>query len=495
MKVISEHEEELKVLEGISNLLHFDNRTQMPKKAGKQRAKQEALINQRIHNIKTSSKLKIALDKALKKENFENLSFTEKRRVKRLNKDVYKARAVPEEFVVELSKLQNRAQTSWENAKEKNDFESFKPYLKKLIEKNKEYASFIDKNKKPYEVLLDDYEEGMTTKKLDNVFGNLKPKLVGLLEKIKKSPRFGEKTIFENKKIPANVQRKHSIKIVKTILKNEETYLVGESAHPFSCEVNPDDHRITTSIRENPICSLSSSAHEAGHALYEAQIAKNLRYTSLQEGASTGIHESQSRLFENHVLENKYFLKKLKKEMEEDVPFLKSVSDDDFYFAFNKVEPSFIRTEADELTYNLHIIIRYELEKAMIEGNIDLGDLPNLWNKKYEDYLGITPPNNSKGILQDVHWSGGYFGYFPTYILGSMYSATVMKKMREELDVDECLKKHELQPIRDWLKERVHKHGRTFKPEELRKKATGDVLRSDDYIAYLTEKFSDIYLD
>lgn len=495
MKVISEHEEELKVLEGISNLLHFDNRTQMPKKAGKQRAKQDALISGKMHEVQSSATLKRALDKAVKHENFNKLSFIEQRRVKRLIKDVHKARALPQSFVIEYSELVSEAESVWQEAKETSNYDLFKPYLKKIIAKKKEYAKLINKEKPVYDVLLDDYEEEMTKEKLDEVFGNLRPKLVALLEKIKKSPRFGKKTIFENKKVPANVQRKHANKLAKLILKDENKFILRESSHPFSTTINPDDVRITTAVRDNPIFCLSSTTHEAGHSLYESQIGKDLRYTVLHDGVSLGIHESQSRFFENHVLEDKHFLKKLRKEMEEDVPFLKSVSDDDFYYAFNKVEPGFIRIEADELTYSLHVIIRYEIEKGIFNGTYDVDNLPKVWNDKYEEYLGIRPETDAKGILQDVHWSSGAMGYFPTYSLGSMYSATIRKKMSEDLDFRKLLENRDFDPIRSWLKERVHKHGRTFKPEELRKKATGDVLRSDDYIEYLTEKFSDIYLD
>ena len=485
---ISEYEEKLSKLEGIESLLHFDKTTGMPKKAVEQRGGQIGLINTHHHNLLTSDELYEALQEA----DDEDLDFVKQKRVERLKKDVKKARSLSESWVEEFSELTSEAESVWEEAREEDDYEKFKPYLKKLISMKKEYADKIDSEKEPYNVLLDDFEEGMTKEKLTTFFDELKPRLISLLDEIKQSKEYERETGLENKEFDIDKQREMANDVAESILKDTKRYQIRESAHPFTIRINPDDVRITTRVHEDNLYSIVSTVHESGHALYELGFDRDHWRTVLADAPSFGIHESQSRFWENHVFLDRQYLKGKYEEMKD--RFDLDVSFEAFYKHMNRVEPGLIRVEADEVTYTLHVIIRFEIEKALFEGNLDVEELPKAWNNKYEEYLGVSPESDAEGVLQDVHWSHGSFGYFASYSLGSVYASMLAEEAEEDIDgFVEKLEDEEFDDIRAWLKKNIHEEGRLYQPENLIEKVTGSGLDADTYMAYLREKFLEIY--
>ena len=382
-----------------------------------------------------------------------------------------------------------------EEAKEKNDFSMLQPYLEKIVDYKRRFIDYWGYEDNKYNVLLNQYEPGMTTDVLDKVFGELREAIIPLLKNITESTQKPDTSMLF-KPFPKEKQKEFSTMILKVLGYDFAAGRLDETAHPFQISLNPGDVRVTTKYDEKDFrTAVFGTIHECGHALYEQNISKDLVGTPLCSGASMGIHESQSLFFENFIGRNEAFWKKY-------YPALKKMSNgqfdnidlEDFYKAINVAGPSYIRIEADELTYPLHIIIRYEIEKELFNGNLEVKDLPRVWNEKMEEYLGIKPRNDQEGVLQDIHWSGGDFGYFPSYALGYLYAAQFKNAMLKDIpEFDSCLEQGDVAPIRQWLTDHVHQYGKLKKPIDILKDVTGEGLNAKYLIDYLTEKYTKVY--
>ena len=409
-------------------------------------------------------------------------------------KELENNQKVPFELMERYQKSCSDAFYYWKKAKNENNYSIFRPYLEKVIKCQIEMGNYIKKdNQSIYEAFLDSYEEGITEKELDEFFAKLKSRIVPLLKKtVDSNVKIDDE--FMSRKVRKSSQMKMGIMIAKEIGYDFSRGQVKETEHPFTTDISDNDIRITTHIYPNNFASnLFTMAHEGGHGIYGQQISPKYNNSILKDGASMAFHESQSRFFENIIARNKYFVDYYYPKLAKLSPnTFKDVSSDKFYKAINKVCPSLIRTEADELTYCLHIMIRYEIEKLMINGKVDYDNLNKLWNQKYKEYLGIDVPNDTNGILQDVHWTGGV-GYFFSYALGNAYSAQIYNTLRKQLDVDNLLSTGKVKVITKWLKDNVHQYGRLIKSKDLIFKITGENLNVDYYCNYLEEKFSKIY--
>jgi carboxypeptidase Taq len=368
------------------------------------------------------------------------------------------------------------------------------PYLEELVAYKKKFASYWNADQHPYDVLLDMYEPGVTMETLDEVFPALRKALTNLLEQIKQSNVKPDTSVLQTH-FSKEQQKAFTISVLEKMGYDFEAGRLDDTIHPFEITLNPKDVRITTRYDEEDFrMAVFGTIHEGGHALYEQNIAETLASTPLASGTSMGIHESQSLFWENFVARSEAFWKGHFEEFKTYAPAsLQDIDFETFYQAVNEVKASFIRIEADELTYALHIMIRYELEKALFKDEIEVKDLPEIWNSKMEEYLGIVPESDSQGVLQDIHWSGGDFGYFPSYALGYMYAAQFHAKMQESLDTDSLIEKGDFAPIKEWLTEQIHQYGKAKKPLELLQDVTGEGLNPNHLVSYLTEKYSKIY--
>lgn len=494
---LKELEKEMTLLEETFALLHWDQVTLMPKNALKYRAEQMAYFSKLAHEKRTSKELQSIISFLFKKENFEKLNKIDQIIVEKYNKKIKKWNKLPPSFVEELSRLVPESHNAWEQAREEKNFKKFQPYLENMVALKRKEAKLIDPTAHPYDVLLDDFEEGMTVKELDEVFPKLRDGLKQLIDKIKSSDKYKNQVdVLGKKKFPIE-QQKEVVTELKEMLFLDPAYSVqGIAVHPFMTRISPEDVRITTNYRERqPFFSFGSTAHESGHALYELGFDPKLRYTILYGAPSLAIHESQSRFWENQICRGKefwnFYYSSYKKKFNED---LKDVSKEEFYSLMNQVKPSLIRIESDEVTYCMHVIIRYELERALLDGSLEVKDLPKEWNEKYTEYLGVTPKNDSEGVLQDVHWSEGLIGYFPTYALGTMYSSMLYNKMKEEVsNVESKISKGDLKVVLDWLRKNVHVKSSTKLADEIVSEVCGEGLTEKDYLEYLNEKYLEIY--
>ncbi|MBI2669072.1 carboxypeptidase M32 [Candidatus Woesearchaeota archaeon] len=478
---------EMEILEGTEALLHWDKSTFLPKKAAEQRSEQVAYISGLLHAKRTDPQFQKAVQQLRRRP--KGLSFVEKRLVEEYTKKMNKWTKIPLSHVEEFSKVAALSFKAWERAREKNDFTMFAPYLEKIVQLKKKEAVYINPKGHPYEVLMDEFEEGMTIVKVEAVFAKLKPELMGILSKIKNSKRYKAQQPRTGN-FPVETQKLITQDISRMILGENDCFCCVESVHPFTTTICPDDVRITTAYQEDPLFSFLSTAHECGHALYELGFGDQLRGTVLFDSPSFGLHESQSRFWENQVMKSREFWQYYYPFYRKHFPALSAVSADDFYFSLNQVRPSLIRIECDEVTYCLHIIIRYELERALLEGKIAVKELPQLWAAKYQVYLGVEPKNAVEGVLQDVHWSEGSFGYFPSYAIGTMYAATIFSKVQKHMP---GVRGGDFGPIIQWLRKNIHQHGALYPAEEVVRKSCGKGLTADDFLAYLKKKYYGLY--
>jgi len=391
---------------------------------------------------------------------------------------------------MEYMKLTNDANHVWEKAKLENDYPSFEPYLEKIVATLKRFAKYRDPDKKPYNVFLDDYEKGYTMEDYDRFFAVLREKVVPLIhDSISKYKEVRDDFM----KLPYSVDKQKELteKLIDIMKINRDNFAWAESEHPFTMGINKKDVRFTTHFHETNLSSaIYSTIHEGGHATYELNTADELMYTGLDGGASLGLHESQSRFYENNIGRSKEFTALIHPIIKELYPEqFSDVSAEDLFNAVNKPEASLIRVEADELTYSLPIMVRYEIERMLFNGDIEVSELPKVWKEKYQEYLGITPPNDSSGVLQDVHWSEGMFGYFPTYALGSAISAQLVAHMEKEFDYKADIAKGDLSRINAWMSEKVHRHGGLLKPKEIINYACGEDFDPNYYCDYLIKKY------
>ncbi len=477
------------------SVLFWDLRTGAPKKGVAQRSEVIGMISEEIYKLTTSEEMEKYLLHFEAPDNSSIMDDMLRAVVKDCRREFDKYRKIPVDRYKEYVILTSNAESVWEDAKNSNDFQMFRPYLEKIVRFNQEFIELWGYQENKYNTLLDINEPGMTVEKLDGIFNQLRARIVPLAAKINSSRRGSEENVlgqyFDIKK-----QEEFSLYILKEMGYDFEAGRLDESEHPFTIGINPGDVRITTHYYPEDFASaLMSSMHEGGHALYEQNISSKLYGTPLCNGASMGIHESQSRFWENIIGRSKDFWAHYYGELQKFFPEqLGEVSLDSFYKAINRVEPSLIRVEADEVTYNLHVMIRYEIEKALINGEMQVVDLPEIWNSKMQEYLGVVPPNDTKGVLQDVHWAGGSFGYFPSYTLGNIYAAQIYNTARKEIaDFDKLLANGELVKIKQWLVDKVYQYGKLIEPEELIIRITGETTDPRYLMEYLENKYKDIY--
>jgi carboxypeptidase Taq len=492
-------DKEIYLMKCIAALLNWDTTVNMPIKASIQRAEQESLISVRIHELSTSRKLVNLLKRLSQKKFYRKLSDTDRARVDLYNHLLKKTLKVPKKYVEEYSKAASLSHQMWEESRKKESYETFASYLKKIFELKKQEAKYISPKTHPYNIFLDEFERDITMNEIDAVFDGLKQELITLLKKIRNSPNYmsiNKKRLAGFGSFPAGAQLEICDDISRRIIVDTGRFSSAESTHPFMVSLGADDLRITTAVRSDPFFSFSSTAHEAGHALYESNFDTKIRGTILVSDSiiSFAMHESQSRLWEKIICQSKYFWKGYYPYYSSIFLQLKKVRLEDFYKMINLVEPSLVRIEADELTYSLHIIIRYEIERGVLDGTIKFCDIEKTWNKKYAEYLGVTPSKPTEGVLQDSHWASGLIGYFPTYTLGSIYAVMLYNQMKKENpQLEQDIEKLDFTFIRNWLKEHIHKYGASKTTKELIRNACGKDLDVKEYVEYLKNKYYAIY--
>ena len=415
------------------------------------------------------------------------------RELEMLRKDYDRMRRIPAEEFVQYQVLLNEADAAWHKAKPANDFASFAPYLEKIVAYCRKFAAYYNPDMDPYDALLNEYEEGMNQKTLDVFFAQLRGAIVPLVEKISQGPQIDDSFLYRH--YPIQQQRAFSDYLMEVMGIDRNYCAIGETEHPFTEGFNNHDVRITTHYHEdNLVSSMYSVIHEGGHALYELGCDDCYNYTVLGGGVSMGIHESQSRFYENLIGRSRAFVHAIFPYLQAHFPEqLANVTEEMFYRAVNKAQPSLVRTEADELTYCLHIMVRYEIEKQLIAGTLEVKDLPQRWNALYRQYLGIEVPNDKEGCLQDSHWSFGGIGYFPSYALGSAYGAQMLACMEKDLgDVFPSVAQGNLAPVTDWLRTHIHRYAGFKKPGPLFRQVCGEFDPSY-YTDYLTKKYTELY--
>lgn len=405
-----------------------------------------------------------------------------------------KARRVPPEFVREQAIVSSKAFEAWVEARSKSDFSIFRPHLEKVVELVQKYVSFFPPADHPYDTLLDDYEPGMKTADVKEIFNGLRPKQVKLIKAIAASEQVRDD--FLHKKYNEKKLIDFGVGVITKYGYDWSRGRQDKAPHPFQTTFAVDDVRITTRFEnDNPLSTLFSTMHESGHAMYEQGSDPSYERTFLAGGTSLAVHESQSRMWENLVGRSMPFWEHFYPQLKKTFPSqLQGVSLKAFYKGINKVQPSLIRVSADEATYNLHIMLRLEIEIGLVEGSIAVKDLPEIWNQKMQDYLGIVPPNDARGVLQDIHWSYGAIGYFSTYALGNLVSAQLWEKIRKDIrDLDDQICKGDFSGLLAWLRKNIHQHGSKYEPQTLMQKVTGSKITPAPYVRYLTKKYNEIY--
>lgn len=469
-------------------LFEWDNETGAPKEAAERTAAVIGSLSSQYLDIMTGEKLKTALKEC--SGQMSEMTEVEQAIVRETEEEVEKLERIPADEYRSFAELTARATGIWADAREKKDFSLFAPVLKEIVDYQKRFASYQAKEgQKLYDVMLDNYEKDFGMKELDEFFRVVKEGIVPLLkESAKRSEQIDDS--FLSAGYTEEQQEKAARFLAEYVGFDFDRGILAVSAHPFTTNLHNKDVRITTHYLDRIDSSIYSVIHESGHAVYELGIRDDLTQTPAGQGASMGMHESQSRFFENIMGRNRNFWVPIYGNMQEIFGSpLKEVSLDDFLAAVNKTIPGLIRTEADELSYCLHVLVRYEIEKLMIEENAEIDSLPELWNDKYEEYLGIRPKDDGEGILQDIHWSQGSFGYFPSYALGNAFGAQLYHRMKQEMDFDGLLREGRADVIREYLREHIHQYGKLKTSRQLLKDATGEDFNPAYYVEYLTERY------
>ena len=494
LKEFKEYLNKINQYEQASNILQWDMQTCMPYNGGDSNTDVLTMLSSKSFELSVSDKMKDLLDNLTNPETFNNLDSISKKMISECKKQYDDNKNIPSNLYSKYIQVVSQSEQTWQKAKSDNDFKTMVPYLKEIIELTKEMYSYSKPNVDTYNALLDDYEKGITANQLDTIFKELKEGTIPLIEAISKKDKINQHIL--NGHYPIHLQERLSNYFLDVINFDFKSGCLSQSEHPFTTGINsPYDVRITTNYDINDIrSSLFSVLHEGGHAIYEQNINPKLVGTRLNTGASMGIHESQSRFYENIIGRNLSFWKKHYNKIGEILPSYSCISLDKFYKGINAVEPSLIRIDADELTYNLHVIIRFELEKALFSGDLDVKDLSTAWNDKMKEYLGITPKDDTTGVLQDCHWYSGLFGYFPSYSLGNIYSGQFLSQIEKELGPIDCLiEDNRLGDINNWLKVNIHQYGLMKSPTEIIKDSCNSGIDTKPIIKYYTDKYSKIY--
>lgn len=481
---------EIADISGAIALMSWDQEVMMPDGGAAMRARQLSTL----HGISHQKFVEEAGSLLEKAKEVKELDDFQRRNLNEISRVHGKLTKLPKEFVMSMSRLSSEALPKWVEARKNNDFSLFEPYLEKIVESKIRHAEYIGYDENPYDALIDDYEPGMTAKTLEGVFEPFKKSLSKLLVAIKEKPQVDDSFLLEN--VSQDGQLSFCSKLVQQLGYDMGHGRQDLSAHPFSIGMNPQDVRITTMLKQDDIREMMySSIHEAGHAMYEQGLPLENYGLPAGEYCSLSIHESQSRLWENNVGRGmafwEHFLPDLKKTYGGK---LDGKSTMDVFKACNQVKPGLIRISSDELTYHFHVILRFEIENALVNRTLKVKDLPEAWNAKIKEYMGLDVPNDSQGVLQDIHWSHGSIGYFPTYSLGSFYAAQLMHFAREaKPGIDAEFAKGDFSTLKSWLSEQIHHKGRLFNAEDLCRQATGEPLNVKYFIDYAWEKFGRVY--
>jgi carboxypeptidase Taq len=493
VEVLLEKYKEISLLAKVAAVLSWDMNVNLPGKGAEGRAQQLAYLTGMVTDKWLDEKFK----KTLEDLDEKSLTEDEKAAVRNLRHQGKYYFKVPKEIIVEFSETSSRAFMAWQEARREDSFKDFLPHLKKIIKLNTIIAGHLGYKDDPYDALLDLFEPELTTKKMKVVLIGLEEELTALIKKIKKSKKYKKDSglIGDKRNYPVDSQKRLATFVIHKMNYDLDAGRMDISAHPFTDTLGAQDIRITNRYDVgNFVSSLMTAMHEAGHALYEQDVNPEYSMTPLEGGVSLGVHESQSRFWENQVGRSYEFLKFMTPVFHAFYPDeLSKVSTDTLFSVFNKVEPGFIRVEADEVTYNLHILLRFEIEDALVNEKLKPEDLPDVWRQKMKKYLGIVPETDREGVLQDVHWSHGLMGYFPTYTLGNLYAAQFAEAMEKEIDMDKLKREGEFGTILSWLMENIHRHGSYHWPKELVKKVTGKSLTSKAFTKYLSGKYTKIY--
>lgn len=469
----------------------------MPPKGTPIRAEQLELMASLTHKEKTSAKFEKTLSKLIDLESGKviatGLSLEQKAALREWRRDFLMAISLPNSFVKAFAKHTSESMVAWTKARKNNTFSSFAPYLEKIIEMCRQKGDYLGYQTHPYDALLDCFEPNTTSAEVASIFKKVKPALKKLLGQILECKPV--ETRFLHGKFSADKQLAFGRTLLQAMGYDLEKGRLDLSTHPFSMAIHPSDSRVTTRIHRTSIFdSLSAVLHEGGHSLYEMGMMPEYYGSPLCDSVSLGIHESQSRLWETRIGQSKPFWQHFLPHLKKTFPKLENVTLNQFYKAINAVTPTFIRVEADEVTYSLHVILRFELEKELIQGSMKVSEIPEAWNQLMQESLGITPPTYREGCLQDIHWSMGAFGYFPTYALGNLYASQFFEAFERDFpDWESRVAMGELLFLREWLQMKIHQHGRTYRASELVQIVTGKKLSETPYLSYLTEKYKNIY--
>lgn len=492
---LCDHTRQTAILSSIDSVLGWDERTQMPPANAEHRAEQMTLLSGMIHQRNVDPKvgewLEALAESPLAEDKHSDVGTT----IRMLKRKYEKQTKLPQELVEELTRTAVMGQQTWQEAREKDDFELFKPLLERTLKLKREQADALGHDNCRYDALLDDFEPQESTKNVEQVLRGLRDELVPLVGEIAESGRRPNVDLLKAS-YPIDRQRTFGREVAAAIGFEFDRGRLDETVHPFCSGLGPNDTRLTTRYDENFFSSaLFGTMHEAGHGIYDQGLRTDWYGLPPGSAVSLGIHESQSRMWENQVGRSEAFWEHFFPIAQKTFPeALADVDQADFFFAINNVEPSFIRVEADEATYNLHILIRFELEQALLEGDLSVADAPAAWNEKYQQYLGIEPTSYSMGILQDIHWSFGAFGYFPTYSLGNLYAAQLFDQANEDLGgLPEQFAKGQFEPLREWLGKNVHERGECYSSAELVQLVTGKELTHGPLMSHLRSKLGSLY--
>ncbi len=482
-------------LNGAASLLGWDQQTYMPPGGAAARAEQLATLGRLAHEALISDEIGELLEGASAESTGSSSDSDESCLVRVVRRDYEKARKVPAALVAEIARATSLGMEVWVQARKESSFVLFQPALQRILDLQRDLAQCLGFEESLYDALLDQYEPGMKKSELVRIFSELKVGLVPLVQSISERLDRVDDGVLR-KTYPEAAQWEFSLEAARRLGYDFQRGRQDKSVHPFTTSFSVNDVRITTRVDEQFLpTALFGTLHECGHALYEQGISQSLERSPLAGGASLGIHESQSRLWENLVGRSRSFWKFFFVHLRQAFPQnLRDVSPESFYRSINRVEPSLIRVEADEVTYNLHILLRFELECDLVEGRLVLADLPDAWNAGMKASLGVVPSDDAQGVLQDVHWSNGLIGYFPTYSLGNLLSVQLFEKAKSDIpSLAAQIESGNFQALLNWLRENIHQHGRKFLPSQLIDRATGTPLQASPYLRYLREKYSEIY--
>jgi len=470
------------LLGGVISLLGWDQEIEFPEKNLPLRIKEIGMVAGLHHDMTIDPEIGNLLDEIKKSE----LTEDQAAQIREISFNYGRATKIPTELVQELEELSAKAKTVWAEARQNNDYAAFAPYLEKIVSISKQFAKAIDPKKAAYDVLFEDYEHDISIDELNGFFTKIRDHVVPLIQKIAEKEK--PDTSIITKPIPIDTQKKFNHELAETIGYDFGKGKIAVSTHPFTGYFG----RITTRYEGNWISTIMSTFHEVGHGIYSHNLPPEHYGTPLGYARSLSIHESQSRLMENLIGRSQTFWKPLLPKLNKDYGL--SLKPDEMHRLLNVVEPGYIRVEADELTYTLHIILRFEIENELMSGKLSINDLPNAWNKKMEDYLGLTPPTDTLGCLQDIHWSIASIAYFPTYTLGTMIASQLFTAIEKDIPkINDHIEKGDLSLMNEWLNQSIHRHGQRYTTKDLIRRATDKDISPDDYISYLEKKYSELY--